>query len=291
MNLNPFQGISKLAYPTLGCTPIDSSKEDHLKLINHETWKQLYDSIPEDTDTHTYKLLVLARHGEGYHNAAIKRYGQAKWDSYWSFLNGDEYGEWIDSRLTPLGRKQVEATGSDILVPLVDEMGFLPHRFFSSPLRRCLETFMKSWNCVLQGQELTEEDDRKLVIHVIENLRETLGEHTCDKRVNHSTTTEEYQNCLLPSGHTVHWTYAEEYPEEDQLWLADHRETEKEMDQRIHVGLREMFDKLDDNERFVSLTCHEGVIASTLRNLNHPPVLKLDTGKIVCTVVKVQKSL
>lgn len=268
---------------------IDSTVTDQLALVNHRSWKELYDSIPQDTDTYHYKLVVLARHGQGYHNAAVLRYGQEAWDSYWSLLDGDEYGEWLDAKLTPLGKKQVQDTGDKVLLPIVQELNMLPHVFFSSPMRRCLETFIGSWNTVFTENRHHVTGDT-IPIRIIENIRESLGEHTCDERVPHSVSLEEYQDHKTNSGHVIHWNYEPHYPEKDQLWFADKRETEDEMDHRLHKGLSQLFKQLNSEEKFISVTCHSGVIQSVLRNLKHPPVKNLDTGKIVCAVVKVNKT-
>ncbi|CAI4044596.1 hypothetical protein SKDZ_11G0870 [Saccharomyces kudriavzevii ZP591] len=274
------------AFPEEGFQGLDSTKCDHLQLINHKDWKELYDKIPKDTRTCHYKLLILARHGQGYHNAAILRYGMEKWDAYWSLLSGDEHGEWLDSKLTPVGKDQVERTGSNILLPMIKQLGILPHVFFSSPMRRCLETFIESWTPVLIGIEKA--PTRKgISTRIIENLRETLGSHTCDKRIPHSMAVGEYQDFCTKSGHSVHWQYVQDYPEEDELWLADHRETFAELDIRTKDGLSELFGQLSSEEKFISLTCHSGVIQSVLRNLQHPPIYNLETGKVVGVVVEV----
>lgn len=265
---------------------VDSSIIDHLELVSHDSWADLYAQLPEDTDTENYKLVILARHGQGYHNAAILRYGQEAWDSYWSFLDGDEHGNWLDSKLTDLGQRQVQATGSGVLSPIVKDLQLLPHVFFSSPMRRCLETFVGSWQDIFAGNEqhLT---GKEVSVRVLENIRETLGEHACDKRVPHSVAVKEYQNFKTGAGHTIAWSYESDYPEEDRLWRKDHRETISELDARLHTGLSQIFSQLSSDQKFISITCHSGVIGSILRNLKHPPVQNLNTGKIVCAVVKV----
>ncbi|CAI4034642.1 hypothetical protein SMKI_11G0900 [Saccharomyces mikatae IFO 1815] len=274
------------AYPNEAFQGLDSTKNDHLQLINHKNWKELYDAIPKDTRSCHYKLLILARHGQGYHNAAILRYGMEEWDAYWSLLSGDEHGEWLDSRLTPLGKDQVRRTGSNVLLPMIKQLGMLPHVFFSSPMRRCLETFIESWTPVL-AEVPKESFGSEVSTRIIESLRETLGSHTCDKRVSHSMTVNEYQNFRTKSGHTVRWQYMPDYPEEDELWLVDHRETCAELDKRTQDGLSDLFSQLSREEKFISLTCHSGVIQSVLRNLQHPPVYNLETGKVVGVIVEV----
>ncbi|CCH59718.1 hypothetical protein TBLA_0B09030 [Henningerozyma blattae CBS 6284] len=285
MQFKALPGFFK-AYEEQNSKPIDSSKEDHLKFVHHKTWKDLYKSIPHNSSDIEYKLIILGRHGQGYHNAAIDRYGMDAWNKHWSLLDGDEYGEWLDSRLTPLGKKQVSRTGKEVLLPMVKGLGKYPDVYFSSPMRRCLETYVGSWG---QVYKMVENDQKKLEITIIENLRETLGEHTCDKRVLHSEVISEYQNSKMESGHIAHWNYPKGYPEEDQLWFADWRETNEEMDVRVRSGLEELFSQVKSDERIVSLTCHSGVIDSVLRNLDHPAVENLDVGKSVIAVVALRR--
>ncbi|QLG72595.1 hypothetical protein HG535_0D03030 [Zygotorulaspora mrakii] len=264
---------------------IDSTIQDPTEFASHTSWEDLYHSIPSDTEKYHYKLLILARHGQGYHNAALARYGLAQWEGHWSMLEGDEYGSWVDSRLTPVGKKQVQATGEELFSPIVKSLGSFPHIFFSSPMRRCLETFVGSWTPNLaEHKELAR--DAVIPVNIIEELRETLGEHYCDKRVPHSELIEEYQDFKTTSGHTIQWIFEANYPEHDTLWLPNVRESVGDMDQRVCKGLLKMFNHVQPHQKIVSLTCHSGVIHSTLRNLRHPRVNFLNTGGIVCAVVQ-----
>lgn len=65
-------------------------------------------------------------------------------------LKGDEYGEWLDSKLTPLGKTDVSNTGKEVLLLMIQDLEILPQKFFSSPMRRCLETFIGSWDYVFE---------------------------------------------------------------------------------------------------------------------------------------------
>lgn len=127
--------------------------------------------------------------------------------------------------------------------------------------------------------------------HVSETFRETLGRHYCDKRVSHSETIGQYgtRTLVLPapkSAPTLHvsWQYPNNPPmdEEDTMWSPTHRETDDEIDARIGPGLNEI---LSGPERYISLTCHSGVIHSALRVLGHPPLRQLLTGGVVFVVV------
>lgn len=128
--------------------------------------------------------------------------------------------------------------------------------------------------------------------HVSETFRETLGRHYCDKRVSHSETISQYGTRTLvfpPSGDcpTLHvsWQYPNNPPmdEEDTMWSPTHREIDDEIDARIGPGLNEI---LSGPERYISLTCHSGVIHSALRVLGHPPLRQLLTGGVVFVVVR-----
>lgn len=48
----------------------------------------------------TYKVVYLARHGEGYHNTAERKYGSEQWNCRWAMLNGDGVMTWVrDSKM------------------------------------------------------------------------------------------------------------------------------------------------------------------------------------------------
>lgn len=58
---------------------------------------------------------------------------------YWSLLDGDEYGTWVDARLTELGESQAEIARSvwkkqmEMHIPA-------PQSYYVSPLNRCCRT-------------------------------------------------------------------------------------------------------------------------------------------------------
>ncbi|CCD26223.1 phosphoglycerate mutase family protein NDAI_0H00490 [Naumovozyma dairenensis CBS 421] len=297
--MSEFKSLPKYfhAFPRYGSPPIDSQMDDPLKLNNvfNNNWKQLYESIPKEDEFYSYKLLIIGRHGQGYHNAATIRYGWNEWDKYWSMLQGDEFSNWVDSKLTPLGERQVQIIGETVLLPMIKQLGFLPHVFFSSPLRRCLETFIGSWGVVFgsyMGNDTNNDGStRKHVnVEILENLRETLGKYTCNERVDRSVLLKEYQNFEMGNNNSsLCLKLDNDYPEVDRLWVTYPRESRSELDERIHKVLIELFSKITDEQRLISITCHAHVINSILRNLNHPPILNLETGKIVCTVVQVKK--
>ena len=250
-------------------------------------WQQLYQSIPNDTETHSYKLVILARHGQGYHNVAYDKYGEKAWYDYWSRLNGDQDGNWFDAELTPLGKKQALETGNTYLTNMTDGLQRLPDKFFVSPLRRCLDTCIREWEPIFAKHKPA---NSTVHVKVIEYLRETLGIDTSNERVVHSQALAEYQNHRYnTSDVTVHFDYPEDYSERDQLWQPNHLETNDEIDRRTKIGLREMFSSVNTTDKVISLTAHHDVIESILRNIKHPTIDDLETGKLVYTVIDVSK--
>jgi hypothetical protein len=63
----------------------------------------------------------------------------------------------------------------------------------------------------------------------LQNIREHLHVHRCDRRVPKSELTE-----LFPS-----FTFPEDMSEEDTLWRAEGRETDEELNLRAGMGLEE----------------------------------------------------
>lgn len=117
----------------------------------------------------SYKLILIARHGQGYHNVAESLYGTAAWNcpsltpslpspkpdgrvaGYWSELNTDGNITWgPDSRLTPLGISQAQNVNKAL--KREREEGFeMPGSYYSSPLSRSASTFSISWDGVGEG--------------------------------------------------------------------------------------------------------------------------------------------
>ncbi|XDT05878.1 Histidine phosphatase superfamily (branch 1) [Nakaseomyces glabratus] len=269
-------------------TKINATIFDFLALDDRfSNWQQMYQAIPNDTETHSYKLVILARHGQGYHNIGYDRYGEKAWYDYWARLDGDQYGNWFDSELTPLGKKQALEAGQTYLTNLTDGLQRLPDKFFVSPLRRCLDTCIREWEPIFAKHKPA---NSTVHVKVIEYLRETLGIDKSNERVDHSQALAEYQDHKYnTSDVTVHFDYPDDYAEKDQLWQPEHLETYPELDRRIKVGLREVFSSVNATDRVLSLTVHSDVIECILRNIKHPALVGLQTGKVIYTVVEITK--
>ena len=96
--------------------------------------------------------------------------------------------------------------------------------------------------------------------------------HTCDQRSTKSSLQAAWPNFKFEAG----------FAENDELWRSDHRETDEELDARIEALLDDIFETDDDT--FISLTTHSGVIQSLLRVTGHRS-FKLPTGGAIPILV------
>ncbi|KAI8186378.1 putative phosphoglycerate mutase [Colletotrichum sp. SAR 10_65] len=201
----------------------------------------------ESPDGVNYKVLYLTRHGLGYHNVQAAKVGTAEWDRYWSRLDGDGVVTWLDAELVDTGITQARDLGAFWKAATAAEGVPFPESFYTSPLRRCLETSK------LVFGDLVESRGQQFGPVIKEGLRERMTDHTCDKRSSRTWIEGAYPKYIFEPGFT----------EEDQLWKADQFETTESHVARKQQVLDEIFST--DSSQFVSLTVHSYAIAAILR--------------------------
>lgn len=247
-----------------------------------------------------YKVLFLARHGQGYHNLAIEIYGEEEWENYWSKLNGDGNIVWgPDPELTPLGTEQAKRNNIAWKKQIEKQIP-LPQAFYVSPFTRATDTYQHTWDDIEIPTKTRSNSTTSNISSsstgcgtsaevpginnmpplIVEDIRETIGMHTCDMR-NTKTFI-----------HNRHPTYNIEkgFTEEDELWTSTHRETPAEQNVRIRRFLDNLFESDWDTvpskrKTFVSVTAHSGVIKSFLDVIGHRP-FQTPTGSMIPVVVK-----
>ncbi|KAG8744557.1 hypothetical protein FRC12_014773, partial [Ceratobasidium sp. 428] len=102
--------------------------------------KRLQDSALPST---RYVVCWLARHGQGWHNVAVDKYGPEEWEETYSKQNGDKEITWgPDAKLTPLGEAQAKGVNEVWKTELArpDDPVPIPTKLFSSPMSRALAT-------------------------------------------------------------------------------------------------------------------------------------------------------
>lgn len=260
-----------------------NSSLPHFGLRETYTWKSLLSNITGLNENETrkiYRLIVVGRHGQGFHNVGESKHGRAEWNDKWSKLNGDTDLTWgPDANLTTLGKQQADDMHDRWKRESMSGLSW-PVSKYSSPLSRTLMTAQRSLN-------ITDSDE----VMVLENLRETIGVHTCDKRSPQALIAQRFPFAHFESGFTG----------EDQLWKPDFRETDDMIQARATLAFgqimqtecdlkysesRSIHEHLDSSP-VISVTTHSGFIRNLLEVLKHKPI-EISTGGIVVLVVEAQ---
>lgn len=214
-----------------------------------------------------YKLLFLARHGEGFHNIASLKYSKEEWFSKWRHLGTDGDMTWgPDAKLTDLGVLQAEENNRVWHQQLA--LGApVPGQFYVSPLLRSARTLVETWKDIEIPQPV-----------VKESLRETMGVHLCHKRSTKKEIAAQFPQFAFESG----------FSEEDALFEAHTPGREQLYEQflRINGFMQGLF---EEEELVVSITSHAGTIRAFLTVIGHRK-FTIPTGGMIPVVVRGEKA-
>ncbi|KAL7268957.1 putative phosphoglycerate mutase pmu1 [Rhizina undulata] len=269
--LNKFN-VTELGNKSLDLEPRLGTGEEEEGDVKKAPWRRFEKAIgelnrhaPKNT---AYKVLYLARHGQGYHNVAESYYGTPLWDCYWSKQDGNGNITWADALLTPEGEQEALKANAAWKTQIEAHVP-LPDSFYSSPLRRAANTLLLNW------RDITPKPGANPTPIFKEKLRETIGIHTDGRR-----NTSSYLHATYP-------TFAIEpgFSETDLLWDPVLMESDSARDVRLGHALDEIF--ATDDATFVSITAHSGAITSILNVLGHRS-FGLQTGGMIPIVVKVE---
>lgn len=249
--------------------------EQHFGIL--KPWSEIISdlhALNDQSDENTvYKVFLLGRHGQGFHNLANLKYGEKAWNHHWLHLTGDGEIVWApDPELTELGQAQAIDNNYQLKIELSEGLS-LPSKWYSSPFRRSIDTLIGSW------EGLVDFDKVKPLIK--EDFRETLGVHLCDKRSPRSVIEEKYSS--------FGFVIEDGFEEKDIYFKDDYREKVWEQALRQNKGFQYIFnnsDRLDD--QLISITSHSGSIRTQLMVLNHRP-FAIGTGGMIPVFVKATK--
>ncbi|KAI3321098.1 phosphoglycerate mutase-like protein [Xylariaceae sp. AK1471] len=262
--LNNFGLINK-SYPT------DKEFDRHGKKTQWQRFEHYVNTLNHNADKYTqYKVLFMARHGEGYHNAAESYYGTPAWNCYWGPLDGNGTVIWRDAHLTEAGLAQCSKANSFWKQTLAVEKIPAPQTYYSSPLIRSATTA----NLTFNGLALPK--DRPFAPTVKELLREGISIRTCDSRSNKT-----YISTLLPR-----FKFEDGFTENDELWKGFEGETSEAQLRRTKIVWDDIFS--NDDSTWISTTTHSGQITNNLRVLGHR-AFSLSTGQAIPALIKAQK--
>lgn len=227
--------------------------DDTVKRLRKLNKPKLSDRLTLGKKTKTkYKLLLLGRHGEGFHNLAARKYKGKEWIDKWRFLGTDGVINWgPDPELTEKGKLQAAENEVFLKSQLLKGMP-IPSKFFVSPLKRSVETMFIEW------EGLVEEP------MVVESLRETIGMNLCHKRSKKSIIQQGYPSL----------SFEQDFPEDDVLDTRYSHEREMLWQQfiRINLFLQDIFGNklgVTDEDEVISITCHAGTIRAFITVVGH----------------------
>lgn len=270
----PSTNPEKFDYSTTNLGLIDREYDTDVSVPRHSQsqWQRFTHKLrmlnQEASNGTRYILVYIARHGEGWHNRAVRKYGTKDWDCYWSTLDGDGEIVWADPRLTDDGVSQALTANAFWKRHIEEEFILTPEYFFVSPLERCLRTAQLTWSGVPLPSEQAFQPEVK------EMLRECMGIHTCDRRSSKTYIQSTYPY-RVESG----------FAEEDPLWLPDLRESRSALTVRLKRFLDDIFKQ--HNGTIFSLTTHGGATEAILSAIGHR-VFPLQTGAIIPVLIKAE---
>ncbi|RYP50002.1 hypothetical protein DL769_011014 [Monosporascus sp. CRB-8-3] len=257
-------GLIDRSYPTDGEFDPNGEKTLWQRFEYYVNW------LNQGADKNTqYKVLLMARHGEGYHNAAESYFGTPAWNCYWGPLDGNGTHIWRDADLTEPGIEQALKAFNFWINQLAVEKQHAPQSYYTSPMTRCTVTA----NLTFNGLDLPEE--YPFVPTVKEYLREGISMRTCDERSNKTYIQSRF----------LWYKFEEGFTEDDELWKGYEGETSEAQFKRA----KELVDDIvsTDDNIWLSITSHSGQIRTILEVLNHRP-FRLSTGQAIAVLVKAE---
>ncbi|WVQ71032.1 hypothetical protein IAR50_000557 [Cryptococcus sp. DSM 104548] len=232
------------------------------------------------------KVIFAARHGQAEHNVIKDNY-RVPQDLILSARHWFQKGKWasahvlypiLDPNLTPLGREQAAA----LRHALQREAGRgmpVPEKWFVSPLKRAGETCGIEWGWLFGDPEVAGKG-HGVQASVLENIREHLHVHLCDKRSKRSELKKEFPT----------FNYPPDMTEEDELWEpleVRGRESDNDLVARLGVGVKQALGA-SEWATYVSITSHSEAIRGIYMALGAPPK-DLVVGQMNIIVLRVKK--
>lgn len=252
--------------------------------LNFDNWEilklkfnELIKSV-EKNEKIDYKILFLSRHGQGYHNVCVEKYGLDLWNEKYCKLTNDDEITWApDPKLTPKGESQAIINNKAWKQQIKNGCP-IPTAFFVSPLNRSSTTLVKTWNEIIINEENEEEDS--IPITVVEKVRETLGIHLCNERSTKTIINNNFKK--------FNFKFENNFTENDELFNLKYKNTKETLSQhclRIEDFLQELFENDKKLNSIINITSHAGTIRAFITALNHRR-FGISTGGMIPIVVK-----
>ncbi|CAK7890883.1 hypothetical protein CAAN1_01S00936 [[Candida] anglica] len=214
-----------------------------------------------------YKLLFLARHGQGWHNVASVKYSPEDWFNKWRLLGTDGELTWgPDANLTPLGVNQAKENNQLWKEQLAKGAPF-PTKFIVSPLQRSSHTLVHTWEGINIPNPI-----------VVEKVRETIGANICHQRATKTIIGQRFST----------FEFEPEFTENDEIFdkFTPGREKLHQQFLRVNEFLQELFE--NDDNTVISITSHAGTIRAFITAVGHRK-FTIPTGGMIPIVIRGEK--
>jgi broad specificity phosphatase PhoE len=272
-----------------------NSFDDHFGLAK-ESWDHLMQDLNnlnasvQDPSKEKYKLIFCARHGQGYHNKAIEIWGLEAWDDHYSHLegaitpDGKEMNWAPDPFLTELGEKQAQLVNNLFKTEITKFNCPIPSKLFSSPFTRSAQTLSITMDgiCLYHNDSPKELlSSKKINPLIMEDLRETIGEHLCDKRSNKTT--------FLKRMDGWDFQFEPNFQHDDIYYRDDWREPIHKQALRANSFLQHIFNNNDyNNDDVIYCASHSGEIKALIVATGHRQYIVPTAGMIPMLVKAVK---
>lgn len=273
-----------------------NSLEDHFGLAK-ESWTGLVEELKrlnssvEDPCKEKYKLVFCARHGQGYHNRAVEIWGLKAWDDHYSHLEGGVAPDGTamtwgpDPFLTEKGENQARLMNESFKNEILNFNCPVPTKLFSSPFTRSCQTLLHT----MDGICLHHDDDSKPLLSqqkleplIMENLRETIGEHLCDKRSDRATIERRLSGW--------NFQFEEGFADADIYYKDDWREPIHQQALRANKFLQSVFsNEAYDDDDVVYCASHSGEIKALIVATGHRQY-SVPTAGMIPMLIKATKN-
>jgi broad specificity phosphatase PhoE len=246
---------------------------EHLLPPRNKSWKEVVANVKNLKET---KIVYVTRHGNSDHNNKSREYGKPL---YYQFYAKDPQD--IDPKLSDNGIEQAKEVGGMIKYMARNHGLPLPMSFYSSPLRRCVQTaiyatkgmFGPTWNDA---------------IHVRDGLREWIGwdhHHSSDKTSRKSE--------IVKFARDIGGTVEHDRKSEDDPLVQDNEFIKKEayadVRRRIEETLNEIYD--NDDAKTIHLFLHNRCFRSFLRVIGHAEEEEFDMENCATVVFLVTREM
>lgn len=243
----------------------------HLLPSQNKTWNDVVANVKNLKET---KIVYVTRHGNSDHNVKSKDYGKPL---YYQFYAKDPQD--IDPKLSDDGIDQAKEVGSMINYLAGKHDLPLPKSFYSSPLRRCVQTaiyatkgmFGPTWNDA---------------IHVRDGLREWIGwEH------HHSSDKTSRKSEIIKFARDIGGEVELDRKTEDDPLVKGNKfikeEAYADVRRRMEETLNDIYDH--DNAKTIHLFLHNRCFRSFLRVIGHTEEEEFDMENCATVVFLVTR--